>query len=168
VLVEQALAPDERNLVGLAATGAERAVDEAAAGLAADQALRSASDDDLVARVSAGGGDPAQLSWLFVLCGERHLSAAIDPIARQLAAADADVRAAALTALVAIGDPRAVAALVHDVDFQDYDRLRTLIEAVTALGGEDAVDFLEFVASGHPDADIKRRASEGLERLRRR
>jgi hypothetical protein len=49
------------------------------------------------------------------------------------------------------------------------DRLHlfAVIEAVSTLGGEEAVDFLEFVASGHPDGKVRDRAKEGLERLKR-
>ena len=45
--------------------------------------------------------------------------------------------------------------------------MRLVIEAVSAIGGDEAAEFLEYVATGHSDSDLRSRAREGLERIGR-
>ena len=40
-----------------------------------------------------------------------------------------------------------------------------VVDAVAALGGDDARTYLEFIASGHPDDAIRARATAGLTAL---
>ncbi|HJZ84398.1 MAG TPA: HEAT repeat domain-containing protein [Polyangia bacterium] len=78
-----------------------------------------------------------------------------------------DVRDMALGALTDIGDPAAVKAIVGRVKFGDVDELRKIIDPVAAMGGDEARAFLEFVASGHEDPEVRklaRRALEGMDR----
>ena len=49
----------------------------------------------------------------------------------------------------------------------DHWHRRMVVEAVSAIGGDEAAEFLEYVATGHSDADLRNRAREGLERLGR-
>jgi hypothetical protein len=79
-----------------------------------------------------------------------------------------DLRDMALGALADIADPAAVKAITARVKFGDVDELRKIIDPVAAMGGEEAHTFLEFVASGHEDADIRTQARTALERMDRR
>lgn len=76
-------------------------------------------------------------------------------------------RSAAITALVALRDPRAVPALTAIADVADRTSVATIVEAVTAIGGDDARDFLEVLAS-HSDQAVADHARDGLARLARR
>lgn len=71
-------------------------------------------------------------------------------------------------ALVAIGDRRAVKPLTGLSKFRDTARMAKILDAIGALGGKEAKEYLEFVASGHEDADIRNMATEALERMKRR
>ena len=79
---------------------------------------------------------------------------------------EGDWRGEAVGTLVGIGDQRAVDAMAKSVVFTDHEMLEMVIEAVSVLGGEDARVYLDFVASGHPDAEIKQRAAQALGRLK--
>lgn len=161
VLVERPLERGDRaRLEALVAEEVAAAVAAAGRGLLAKEALRRGSDADVVAALSAG--DPHRVAWALALAGDRRLGAAVPAAIDHLDADDALVRDAAFAALVAIGDPRAVEALTRQVDFQDYDGVRAVIEAVSAIGGAEAAAFLEFVASGHPDESIRARAAAAL------
>jgi hypothetical protein len=76
------------------------------------------------------------------------------------------VRDRALGALVEIGDPAAVRPLTEQTKFRDLEGMQKIIDAIASLGGEEARTYLEFVASGHEDAEIRQQAREALTRLR--
>src|SRR5205823_1427404 len=111
--------------------------------------------------------DDQQVVWALELAGARKARALVPRITPLLGRAP-PIRDAAITALVAIGDPSAVSAIAAAVDFEDRDALATAIEAAIALGGPDAEDFLEMIATGHHDRDLAARAREGLRRMARR
>jgi hypothetical protein len=73
----------------------------------------------------------------------------------------------AIGALVALGDRSAVKPLTRLAKFEDTEKLAKLIDGIGALGGAEAKSYLEFVAGGHPDADIRDLAAEALRRTRR-
>ena len=66
------------------------------------------------------------------------------------------------------GDRRAVRALTRLAKFSDTERMAKLIDGVATLGGKEARAYLDFVAGGHPDADIRNLAREAIARSRRR
>jgi hypothetical protein len=185
---------DVRWLSGIAsvdepAPHAHLAIERALAGAAAahpDDAVRALATDvmtaagrDLAAReheralpVSSLGpllasADEQQVTWALDLAGARRARALVKDIT-PLVKRPSPVREAAIAALVAIGDPSAVSAIAGAVDFDDRDQLTTAIEAAIALGGPDADDFLQMIATGHHDADLAARAKEGLDRIARR
>jgi len=137
----------------------------AAEGIADKEELRGAPDAAIISALTGEDLDVAM--WALDLVGERKLSEALDPVIATLGSKAPEVRDTAIGTLVALGDPRAVGALADLAEFSDHDLLRMVLEAVSAIGGKDALEFLEFIASGHPDEDIKARAQEGLDRLRR-
>jgi len=67
---------------------------------------------------------------------------------------------------VAIGDRRAVSALTRLTRFRNTEKMAKIIDGIGTLGGREAREYLELVASGHEDADIRNMAAEALARLR--
>lgn len=127
--------------------------------------LQQASDGDVLSVLSQDNPDATLTVWALRLAAGRGLRDAVPVAIAALASPDEYVQAAAIAALVELDDERAVAALSQDVDFKDYESLRVVIEAVSAIGGEEALEFLEFVKSGHEDADIRLRAQQAIGRL---
>jgi hypothetical protein len=147
---------------------AQAGLDTVAESLVLRERLRRASHEELLSQLSVGGDDAGLKIWALQLAEDRSLREAVPAGIEALSHSDEHVRAAAIAMLVSLKDPRAVPALSKDIDFKDYEDLRMVVEAVSAIGGEDAIEFLEFVASGHPEADIRDRAKESIEELRRR
>lgn len=142
------------------------AVQLAGQGLVARETLRQGSDAAVLAALGASDSD--EVLWGLELAADRRLAAAFDRAVALLDARDPGVQGAALRVLVALRDPRAVKPLARKADFADPDTMRALVEAVAAIGGSEAVEFLELVASGHADPDLRQRAQEGLDRIGRR
>jgi hypothetical protein len=99
---------------------------------------------------------------------ERRERAAVPTLIERLDDPVEAVSDRALGALVEIGDQRAVKALTRETRFHDLDRMHKIIDAIASLGGGEARTYLEFVASGHEEADIRDQAKEALDRLRRK
>jgi hypothetical protein len=147
---------------------AQAALESVAESLVARERLRRAPHEELLSVLSVGSEEVSTKIWALQLAADRGLREAVPAGMKALAHEDPEVRAAAISALVSLGDPRAVSALSKDVDFKDYEELRVIMEAVSAIGGSDAVEFLEYVATGHPDDDIRDRAKENVEQARRK
>jgi len=153
-------------------------VDTAVVALA--ERLREAACADLSARIRIwdapdlveflDGDDPAAIHWALTLVPYRVRRPAppalVDAII-PLLTREAPMRDAAITALVALGDPRSVPALTAIADVGDPVLLTTIVEAVTAIGGEDAHDFVQVIAA-HRDPRIAEHARTALERMDRR
>jgi hypothetical protein len=99
---------------------------------------------------------------------QRRAREAVPALINLLDDSEADLHDMALGALADIADPNAVKPLTSRVKFQDTEELRKILDPVAAMGGEEARAFLEFVASGHEDADIRKLARRALERMERR
>jgi hypothetical protein len=78
------------------------------------------------------------------------------------------LRDAALGALIQIGDRRAVTALTKSRSMRDRREMRKILEAISTLGGEEAFEYLSFVAASHDDEEIRSLASAAKTRLERR
>ncbi|MBT8492538.1 MAG: HEAT repeat domain-containing protein [Deltaproteobacteria bacterium] len=143
-------------------------VEEIGRGLIAQEKLRGGPLTSLVATLEGGHSDPNLLRFALMQVGERPLEGAVGLAARHLGSKHPAVRSEAIAALVRLKDPAAVDPLTKSVEFDDYDSVRAVVEAAAAIGGEDAEAYLDFVASGHPDDGIKKRAKEALERLQRK
>lgn len=81
---------------------------------------------------------------------------------------DETTRDAALGALVALRDTRAVAKLTRDRSLRDRREMLKLLDAISLIGGSEAADYLAFVADSHDDAEIRQAAREARERMQRR
>jgi hypothetical protein len=145
-------------------------VEQVATELAAKLALRALTSTELVA-AAAGIESPSELAaWTLELGAERRI-AALRPTAEAALAAkprSARMDRAAIQYFVALGDPTAVPLLADSADFNDPAELASIIEAVTALGGDEAIEFLEMLAAGSTDVGLAERAKQGIERIRRR
>lgn len=152
------------NLDGITASHVERAVLDAGKQLIEAEALRRAQPTQIIEALKAG--DVARTEWALTIVAERKLTGAFSAVVPLLDSADTRVRGGAVGALVALRDPRGVDALTKRARFGDSTFLRTVIEAVSVIGGEDAVTYLEFVASGHEDEGIKKQAADALRRVK--
>jgi HEAT repeat protein len=99
---------------------------------------------------------------------ERKLSDEGPVLLKLLDDSDERTRDAALGALIALGDRRAVTALTRSRSLRDRREMRKIIEAVAILGGQEADDYLSFVAASHDDDDIRAAAAAARERMLRR
>jgi HEAT repeat protein len=167
VLAEQTYdRADAARVAGILADHVERVVADAAGGLIAKEEIRLGPPDAALRALDAPDLDLR--TWALTIIGHRKLTAAFDAVVGKLGSAQSEERDAALGALIALGDRRAVPAIARMADFQDYAGVRRVIDAVAGLGGDEARDYLEFVASGHPDESIRQQAADALRRLERR
>jgi len=150
----------------------ERLVDRAIAAMAdslvARERLREAPHEELISALAIGLHEPTMRIWALQLAADRGLREAVPFAIKDMDAKSEKLRDAAFAALVELKDPTSVAALVRGINFGDYEKLRVAMEAVSAIGGEDAEEFLQFVATGHSDPDIVRTAKEHLAELTKR
>jgi hypothetical protein len=51
---------------------------------------------------------------------------------------------------------------------RDRREMRKIVDALAALGGQEAADYLSFVADAHEDEEIRNMARAALVRLRGR
>jgi hypothetical protein len=112
--------------------------------------------------------DTTRLAAAVEIAAVRRARACVPALIKLLEHKDLRVSDRAIGALVAVGDPRAVKPLTRLADLRDTAHMAKVIDAISDLGGQEAKEYLEFVASGHEDADIRNLASEALERLKRR
>jgi hypothetical protein len=50
---------------------------------------------------------------------------------------------------------------------KDSREMRKIVDALAALGGQEAADYLSFVADAHDDEEIRNMAKAALLRLKR-
>ncbi len=100
--------------------------------------------------------------------GERRLTAEAPLLLKLLGDPDEATRDAALGALIALGDRRAVTELARTRSLRDRHEMHKIIEAISILGGQEADDYLSFVAASHDDDDIRAAAAAARDRLQRR
>lgn len=130
------------------------------------QRLWTGSAADLRSAIEVGTGDTRVEAIRIV--GERRLESEVPILLKLLGDPDEPVRDAALGALVAMKERRAVAELAKNRSMRDRREMRKILDAMAALGGPEAADYLSFVADGHEDEEIRAMAKAALERLKRR
>jgi len=166
VLAEKQLVPaDQKRAPQIAVEMIQQSAVEAARGLVMKEELRQGEDPAILAGLDSNDSDV--VLWSLELVADRTLKGGFERALALLKDKDAGVRAAALRALVALKDPRAVGPLAKMANFSNPEELRMVVEAVSAIGGDEAAEFLEYVATGHSDPDLRNRAREGLERIGR-
>ena len=100
------------------------------------------------------------------IAGERKLRDEVPALLDLLDNPNEAMRDAALGALIEIGDRRAVTALAKSRSLHDRREMRKIIEAIATLGGDEALDYLSFVAAeprrrGDPRAGRRGQAAPG-------
>jgi hypothetical protein len=96
--------------------------------------------------------------------GERRAQDAVEPLCELLRREKAEAGQAAVGSLAMIGSEKAVPCLIQWAGSDDR-RLALVIDPMATIGGREAREFLEMIASGHEVEGIKRTAEEGLRRL---
>jgi len=102
------------------------------------------------------------------LAAERREKRAVPALVKLLGAEDLVMRDRAIGALAMIGDRRAVRPLTEVARFRDVSDLPKVLDALAAIGGEEARVYIDFVATGHEDSDMRALAKAALQRLDRR
>jgi hypothetical protein len=100
--------------------------------------------------------------------GERKLREEVPTLLKLLSDPDERTRDAALGSLIALGDRRAVSELTRTRSLRDRHEMRKMIEAIAILGGQEADQYLSFVAATHDDDEIRAEAAAARARLQRR
>jgi hypothetical protein len=145
---------------------AEHAVRDCVGGVGARVKLAGGDAGAIVAAID--GPDDELREEAMRLAGERKESAAVPPLLKRLKSDDAAVRDRAIGALAAIGDARAVRPLTEVAKFNDLTDLPKVLDALATIGGPEARSYLEFVASGHENPEMRDLAKEALTHLDRR
>jgi hypothetical protein len=144
---------------------AERAVGDLLAAYIARQKLWSADRQAVRAALAAPG--EMRLEAIRVAAA-RRLVDEVPTLVALLSDDEEAIRDAALGALVELHDPRAVPALTKTKSMKDGREMRKIVDALAALGGQEAADYLSFVADAHEDEEIRNMAKAALLRLKRR
>jgi HEAT repeats len=118
------------------------------------------------AALQADGGELREEAIRAV--GARKLRDEAPRLLKLLGDPDEPTRDAALGALIALGDRRAVSELTRTRSLRDRREMRKMIEAIAILGGQEADDYLSFVAATHDDDEIRAEAATARARLARR
>jgi hypothetical protein len=100
--------------------------------------------------------------------GERKLTSEVDALLKLLDHAEEPVRDAALGALVELKERRAVGVLAAQRSMRDRREMRKILDAIAVLGGDEASEYLAFVAEGHDDPEIREMATAARTRMQRR
>ena len=135
-------------------------------GVAARHRLQDGSPAALHAALVADGGELREEA--IRIAGERQLRDEVPTLLKLLGDDDESVRDAALGALIAMRDRRAVRELTQSRSLRDRREMRKIIEAISILGGQEADEYLSFVAATHDDDEIRGEAAAARTRLQRR
>ncbi|ACY16655.1 hypothetical protein Hoch_4157 [Haliangium ochraceum DSM 14365] len=155
-------AADHDGLVAVLASGA---IEQMGMRLAERERVRAGGAGAIAGVLGDDQGDPSAALWALDLAAYFATVDAFDAVAGALEHPASQVRERAAAVLVGLDRGRALARLTEQVRFDDVDSMRVVIDAAAAEGGDDARAYLEFVASGHPDASLQARARAGLDAL---
>jgi HEAT repeats len=135
-------------------------------GFAARERLRTASVPAIHVALRGDGGELQEQA--IRIAGERKLRDEVPVLLELLDNPNESVRDAALGALIQIGDRRAVTTLAKSRSLHDRREMRKILDAIATLGGDEAHDYLSFVAASHDDEEIRALAAAAKLRLERR
>jgi hypothetical protein len=135
-------------------------------GAGARRRLQDGSPAALHAALMADGGELREEAIRII--GERQVREEVPDLLKLLGDDDETVRDAALGALIAMRERRAVRALTESRSLRDRREMRKIIEAISILGGQEADDYLSFVAATHDDDEIRADAAAARARMQRR
>ena len=144
------------------------ALDDALADAARQVGLHLETADkkegELVADLSSGDGQRREFA-LRVLA-DRKSPVAVPHLLERLADADRTVQLRAVGGLVAVGDARAVPALIDASLGRDPSFVIQVIYALAEIGGEEAEAYLFTASTGHMEDLVREAAGEALANLR--
>jgi len=143
-----------------------RAVADVVGGVGARLKLQSGDGRAIAAAID--GTDEDLRDEAIQIAAERRVAEAVPPLVKRLKSEDHAARDAAIGALGQIGDRRAVKPLTEVARFRDLADLPKVLDALAMIGGDEARAYLEFVASGHDNEEIRELAKQALEHLDRR
>jgi hypothetical protein len=135
-------------------------------GAASRQRLQEGSPSALHAALIADGGELREEAIRIV--GERQLRDEVPTLLKLLSADEEPIRDAALGALIAMRDRRAVRELTQSRSLRDRREMRKIIEAISVIGGQEADEYLSFVAATHDDDEIRADAAAARARMQKR
>jgi len=135
-------------------------------GAAARRGLQEGSPAALHAALVGDAGDLREEAIRII--GERQIHEEAPDLIKLLSNDDENLRDAALGALIAMRERSAVRALTESRSLHDRREMRKIIEAISILGGQEADDYLSFVAATHDDEEIRATATAARARLQRR
>jgi hypothetical protein len=157
-----AVVPPRPSLTALATRIARDLIE----GVAARHRLQDGSPAAVHAALVADGGELREEA--IRIAGERQLHDEVPTLLKLLGDDDEAVRDAALGALIAMRERRAVRELTQSRSLRDRREMRKIIEAISILGGQEADEYLSFVAATHDDDEIRAEAAAARARLQRR
>lgn len=128
--------------------------------------LRTAGPAEIHAALTSGVGPLREEA--IRQAGAHHLTAEAPLLLGLLDDPDEATRDAALGALIALRDQRAVAKLTRDRSLRDRREMLKILDAISQIGGEEADEYLSFVAASHDDPEIRQAAREARARMARR
>jgi hypothetical protein len=145
---------------------ASRTLADLASGYLTRQRLWTGSADDVRSALAVETGD-LRIEAIRAVA-QRHLTSEVPTLLKLLSDDDEAVRDAALGALVEMRERRAVPELAKQRSMRDRREMRKILDAIAMLGGQEAADYLAFVADTHEDEEIREMAKQALARLKRR
>jgi hypothetical protein len=135
-------------------------------GVATRRRLQEGSPSAVHAALVGDAGDLREEAIRII--GERQLRDEVPTLLKLLGDQDETVRDAALGALIAMRERRAVHELTQSRSLRDRREMRKIIEAIAILGGQEADEYLSFIAATHDDDEIRADAAAARARMQRR
>jgi HEAT repeats len=144
----------------------ECALAEATRGIARQETIRRGDEKAVLAGLDDEDAEVRRVALAAV--SDYKLRAATPRLLELLRSPDGSLRDGAIGALVALREPKAVGVMTEMAEFKDLAMMRRVVDAVGSIGGDEAVSYLELVAQGHDDPQIREMAEQALARARRR
>lgn len=151
----------------LAARLAERTAGDLLGAFVRRVRLRSAGPAEIHAALASDAGTALREEAIRQV-GVRRLADEAPRLLTLLDDPDEATRDAALGALIALRDRRAVAKLTRDRSLRDRHEMLKILDAIALIGGDEADEYLAFVADSHDDPDIRQAAREARDRMQKR
>lgn len=147
----------------------ERTLNDVLAEFVARARLRTAPAAEIHAAITTrDGGVPAVREEAIRMAGARGMREEIPVLLPLLQDEHEAVRDAALGALIALREQKAVTELTRNRSLRDRHEMRKILEAIAIIGGDEAKDYLNFVAQTHDDEEIRKLAADAKARMERR
>jgi hypothetical protein len=142
-----------------------RVMGDLVGGFIARRKLRDGPADAVHAALAGDGGELREEA--IHVAGQRQLRQEVPTLLKLLDDPDESTRDAALGALIVMRERSAVSALTRTRSLRDRREMRKIIEAIAILGGQEAEEYLSFVAQTHDDDEIRAEAAAAKARLER-